>query len=107
MCANTLGERTWAEISWRFRSFQAGSMLLKTPGTGPSPYQPTPKPSPFVGSAPRVECRLWTMRECSGLYKRSSRRTGPPEYASQRHISISSSSPWVRFSALHTPERCA
>jgi hypothetical protein len=49
------------------RSFQAGSMLWKTPGVSPTPYQPTPKPSPFVVSAPIVEWRLWSMSECAGL----------------------------------------
>ena len=79
MCAKTCGECTWAATSLRLRSFQAGSMLRKTAGTSPSPYQPTPNPSPLVGSAPSVECMLCTINECSGLYSRSLRSTGAPE----------------------------
>jgi hypothetical protein len=30
-------------------------------------YQPTPKPSPFVVSAPSREWRLWSISEWSGL----------------------------------------
>jgi hypothetical protein len=30
----------------------AGSMLLNTAGSGPSPYQPIPRPSPLVVVAP-------------------------------------------------------
>jgi hypothetical protein len=41
--------------------------LRKTPGVFPTPYQPTPKPSPFVVSAPSCEWRLWSISECSGL----------------------------------------
>ena len=58
MCANTIGDdEVRRESSRRFRSFQAGSTLWKTPGVSPTPYQPIPKPSPFVVSAPslRVE----------------------------------------------------
>ena len=41
-------------------------MLLYKLGIPPSSsYQPTPKPSPFVGSAPESrECRLWSISEC-------------------------------------------
>jgi hypothetical protein len=46
---------------------EAGSMLLKTAGVLLSPYQPTPKPSPFVVSAPSFEWRLWSMSEWAGL----------------------------------------
>ncbi len=46
---------------------QAGSTLWKTPGVGSSSYQPIPKPSPLVGSAPRRECRLWSISECAGV----------------------------------------
>ena len=60
-------------------------MLWKTPGVSPSPYQPTPNPSPFVVVAPRRECKLWSISECLGLRSSSSMRTGEPEYASQRH----------------------
>ena len=38
----------------------------KTAGVAPAPYQPTPKPSPLVVSAPSRECRLWSMSECAG-----------------------------------------
>ena len=67
MCANTRGEEMCAARSRRLRSFQAGSMLRKRPGVSGAPYQPTPNPSPFVGSAPIVELMLCTIRECSGL----------------------------------------
>jgi hypothetical protein len=52
MCANTSGDRICADRSRRFRSFQAGSTLWKTPGVSPTPYQPMPNPSPLVVSAP-------------------------------------------------------
>ena len=55
------------ESSRRLRSFQAGSMLWKTAGVSAPPYQPIPKPSPFVVSAPSAECRLWSISECVGL----------------------------------------
>jgi hypothetical protein len=45
----------------------AGSTLWKTPGVSPTPYQPLPKPSPFVVSAPSCEWRLWSISECFGL----------------------------------------
>jgi hypothetical protein len=79
-----------ADRSRRFRSFHAGSTLRKTPGVSPTPYQPIPKPSPFVVSAPSCEWRLWSISECSGLRINSSIGTGKPEYASQRHISPAS-----------------
>ena len=41
-------------------------MLWKTAGDSLSPYQPTPKPSPFVSSAPICEWRLWTTSEFLG-----------------------------------------
>jgi len=56
-----------AESSRRLRSFQAGSVLRKMPGTVWRPYQPTPKPSPFVVSAPMRECLLCTTSEFWGL----------------------------------------
>ena len=52
--------------SRKLRSFHAGSVLWKTAGIPPSPYQPTPKPSPFVVVAPSRECRLWSIREWAG-----------------------------------------
>src|SRR2546426_4782748 len=54
---STLFPYTTLFRSRRLRSFQAGSMLWKTPGVWVWSYQPTPKPSPFVVSAPIVECR--------------------------------------------------
>jgi hypothetical protein len=42
-------------------------MLRNTPGTGAASYQPTPKPSPFVVSAPSLECRLWSISEWAGV----------------------------------------
>ncbi len=79
MWAKTSGETRWRARSFRLRSFQAGSMLWNTPGVSPTPYQPSPKPSPFVVSAPSVEWRLWSMRECLGLRSSSSSSTGDPE----------------------------
>ena len=32
-------------------------------GVSGAPYQPTPNPSPLVGSAPSRECRLWSTSE--------------------------------------------
>src|SRR5215203_7075348 len=89
MCASTRGDTICPASSRRLRSFQAGSVLRNTPGVSPVPYQPTPKPSPFVVSAPSCECRLWTTSEFLGLYRSSSIRIGAPEYASQRHIPTS------------------
>jgi hypothetical protein len=66
-------------ISRRFWSPQAGPTPRNRTGTwlprvsgshvvAPStPYQPSPKPSPFVVSTPIRECMLWSIRECSGL----------------------------------------
>ena len=42
-------------------------MLWKTAGVSPTPYQPTPNPSPFVVVAPSRECRLWSISEYLGL----------------------------------------
>ena len=67
MCAKNRGLRMWAVSSCRLRSFHAGSTLWKSPGVGSPSYQPMPKPSPFVGSAPSSECRLWSMSEWTGL----------------------------------------
>src|SRR3954470_13917613 len=86
MCAKKCDELTCAASSLRLRSFQAGSVLWKTPGVGGAAYHPTPNPSPFVVSAPSRECRLWSISECAGEYSASRRRIGEPEYASQRHI---------------------
>src|SRR3954454_13018654 len=80
------GELMWPASSRRFWSFQAGSMLRKTPGVWETPYQPTPKPSPFVGSAPSRDERLWSTIEFVPAYSTSCMRMGEPEYASQRHI---------------------
>src|SRR5215217_4520961 len=60
------------------------------PGVSRAPYQPMPKPSPLVVSTPNRECLLCTTSEFSDLKSNSSRSTGEPEYASQRHISTSS-----------------
>jgi hypothetical protein len=66
MWANTIGDSMCRASSRRLRSFQAGSMLRKTPGSSPTPYQPIPKPSPLVVSAPSRECRLWSISEWLG-----------------------------------------
>ena len=42
-------------------------MLRNTPGAGAASYQPMPKPSPFVVSAPSLECRLWSISEWAGV----------------------------------------
>ena len=55
------------------RSRRAGCSYM--PGTPPSSeYQPTPKPSPFVVSAPSRECRLWSISECCRRRMRASIR---------------------------------
>src|SRR4051812_25736281 len=58
-------------------------------GPSPSPYQPSPKPSPLVVSTPMRECRLWSIRPCFGLKSRSSISTFCPDHAIQRHIAVS------------------
>ena len=40
MCANTIGDSICAASSRRCAVVQAGSMLWKTPGVSPAPYQP-------------------------------------------------------------------
>ena len=87
MWANSSGVLTWAATSRRFRSFQAGSMLLKSAGVGPSPYHPIPKPSPLVVVAPIREWRLWSISECCGRKSSSSATRGSPEYAIHLHMS--------------------
>ena len=84
MWANISRVRIWPDTSRRFASFHAGSTLLKTAGRGPSPYQPIPKPSPFVVVAPSRECRLWSISECTG---RNSRSVGEHGVAGVRHPS--------------------
>ena len=91
MWANSNGVRIRPAISRRFLSFQAGSMLLKTAGSAPSPYQPIPNPSPLVVVAPMRECRLWSMIEWTGRNSRSSARIGSPEYAIHLHMEFSES----------------
>src|SRR5881275_2695887 len=86
MCVKNNGELMWSASSRRLLSFHAGSVLRKTPGVGGAPYQPTPKPSPLVGSAPSRECRLWPTSELGPSYRACVRRMGDPEYASQRHM---------------------
>src|SRR3954463_748895 len=86
MCAKTSGDRMWPASSRRFRSFQAGSPLGKPPGGPPTPYQPTPNPSPFVVSAPSRECRLWSINPCGELNSSSSMITGWPCHAIHLHM---------------------
>ena len=64
----------------------------RRPGASPVPYQPTPNPSPFVVSAPRRECRLWSIRPCLGRNSSSSISTGCPCQAIHRHMASSFSS---------------
>ena len=63
MWVKNSGELMCPASSSRFWSFQAGSVLWKSPGVSGAPYQPTPKPSPLVGSAPSLELRLWPTSE--------------------------------------------
>jgi len=79
MWANSSGDWMWPARSRRFRSFQAGSTLWKTPGVSPRPYQPIPNPSPLVVSAPSREWRLWSISECRGSRSNSLISTGEPE----------------------------
>jgi hypothetical protein len=79
MCAKSTGVVIRPAISRRFSSFQAGWVLLNTAGSGCSPYQPIPNPSPLVVVTPRRECRLWSMIEWAGRKSRFSARTGSPE----------------------------
>ena len=80
-CANSRGVRICVATSRRFSSFQAGWVLLNTTGVAPLPlpYQPMPKPSPFVVTPPSWACRLWSMIECSGRNSRSWARIGSPK----------------------------
>src|SRR4051794_31324215 len=80
------GDSMCAARCLRFASDQAGATLRNTPGPSPTPYQPTPKPSPLVGSAPSRECRLWSMIPCWVLKSSSSRTSGCPNQAIQRHM---------------------
>src|SRR5271154_7421423 len=69
--AKKFDELMWSAISCRFLSFHAGSVLWKTPGVGGAPYQPTPKPSPFVGSAPSPERKGSFIKEERGPHQPS------------------------------------
>ena len=86
MWANSSGVVIRPAISRRFLSFHAGSTLLKTAGSAPSPYQPIPNPSPLVVVTPRRECRLWSMIEWTGRNNSSWARIGSPEYAIHLHM---------------------
>ena len=66
------------ESSRRLRSFQAGSVLWKTPGVPSEEYQPMPNPSPFVGSAPIRDLRLWSISEYWPWYRTLSILIGLP-----------------------------
>src|SRR5881628_607919 len=95
MCARKIGASTWAASSRTLTSLHAGLTLRYRHGLWlPAPYQPSPKPSPFVVSTPIRECRLWSMREYSLLYRSSSMRIGVPEYASHRHMEEPPRSAW-------------
>src|SRR3954467_1762772 len=56
------------------------------PGPSPPPYQPTPKPSPLVVSAPIRECRLWSTSPCWVLNSSSSISSGCPDQAIHLHM---------------------
>src|SRR3954453_22121062 len=86
MCVKNSGELMCSESSLRLLSFHAGSVLWKTPGVDGAPYQPTPKPSPLVGSAPSREWRLWLTGELGPSERAWVRRVGEPERASHRHM---------------------
>jgi hypothetical protein len=62
----------WAESSRRFWSDQAGDTLRYTAGA----YQPSPMPSPFVGSAPMRAWRLWSTMPCEVLKSSALATTG-------------------------------
>src|SRR3954447_13554139 len=76
-----------AASSHRFVSPHAGATLWYIAGPSPAPYQPTPKPSPLVVSAPIREWRLWSISPCCVLNSSSSINTGCPDHAIHRHIS--------------------
>ena len=54
-------------------------MLRKRPGDVLLPYQPMPKPSPFVGVSGDLEHMLWSISECLASNKNDSSRMGSPE----------------------------
>jgi hypothetical protein len=79
--------RTWAKnrpdlIWWasesRFSSLHAGRTSRNTPGTLRSPYQPSPKPSPFTAFLASRLLWLCTIRLCCGVVTNSSRKIGSP-----------------------------
>jgi hypothetical protein len=70
------GDSTCAASSRRLASAQAGDTLRYSAGPSPVPYQPRPKPSPLVGSAPIRACRLWSTIPCCVLTSSSSISTG-------------------------------
>src|SRR5262245_15920910 len=88
-----IGDLICEARSRRFSSLHAGCMPLYNPGVAPVPYHPTPKPSPLVVVSPARAARLWSINECLGLKSSSSRYTGPPEYAIQRHMGVLRRSP--------------
>ena len=67
MCAKTVRERTWPAVRAGCGRSTPARCCGRPPARPPSPYQPTPKPSPFVVSAPSRECRLWSIREWVGM----------------------------------------
>src|SRR4051812_2092314 len=87
-CERNSGAAMCAARWRRLASPQAGRTLRYTPGPSPRPYHPTPKPSPFVVSAPRRECRLWSTSPCWVLNRSSSSSTGCPCQAIHRHIAV-------------------
>src|SRR3954453_4669210 len=105
--ARNSGVSTWPASSRRFASDQAGATLWYTAGPSPPPYQPMPKPSPFVVSTPMRECRLCSMRPCLGLKSNSSMSTGCPYHAIHRHIvfSFRGQAPPVRVVGADRPAR--
>ena len=48
------------------------------PGDSTASYQPTPKPSPLVVSAPSRECSLWSISKRTGVYSTCMSRMGSP-----------------------------
>ena len=88
-CARNSGDRMCRASSPRFASAQAGWTLRNKAGTGsPSLYQPTPKPSALRAVAPIAAALLWWMSEFVGLDTNVSSGIDDPEYASQRHMTI-------------------
>ena len=65
-CAKNRRDRTCAASDRRFSSDQAGRTSRYSPGSGRSPYHPSPNPSPLVSVLPSLACRDWCTSEWHG-----------------------------------------